>query len=73
MSEFLTESEIAELTGRKFAVQQIEWLELNSWKFARNAAGRPVIGRLYARLRLAGVKPTMQAAQEWSLDLAKVS
>ncbi|MGL3348657.1 DUF4224 domain-containing protein, partial [Pseudomonas aeruginosa] len=43
------------------------------WKYAVTAANRPIVGRVYARLKLAGVKPTIAAAEEWSLDLSKVS
>ncbi len=73
MSEFLTDDEVVALTGRKLASHQIQWLEEHHWKFERTAAQRPVVGRLYARLKLAGIKPTPTAAQEWSLDLSKVS
>ncbi|MGU5240894.1 DUF4224 domain-containing protein, partial [Pseudomonas aeruginosa] len=36
------------------------------------AANRPIVGRVYARLKLAGVKPTMEATEKWSLDLSRV-
>ncbi|WP_339545850.1 hypothetical protein [Pseudomonas sp. RA_35y_Pfl2_P32] len=38
------------------------------------AAQRPVVGRVYARLNLAGLKPsaTNAVAETWSLDLSRV-
>lgn len=54
MSEFLTQDEIAELTGKKRAAAQIAWLHKNGWIFIINAANRPIIGRQYARGKLGG-------------------
>lgn len=73
MSEFLDEEELLHLTGYAMPGKQIEWLKRNGWQFERTGAGRPVVGRLYARFKLAGIKPTAQAAEPWSLDLTKVS
>ncbi|RQA20089.1 DUF4224 domain-containing protein [Pseudomonas aeruginosa] len=52
--------------------KQIEWLNRYGWKYAVTAANRPIVGRVYARLKLAGVKPTMEATEKWSLDLSRV-
>ncbi|QRY82453.1 DUF4224 domain-containing protein [Pseudomonas sp. PDNC002] len=51
------------------------WLKANGWVYEVYAAGRPIVGRIYARLKLAGVKPTSSAAVEepWQLDLRDVS
>ncbi|MCY1553475.1 hypothetical protein D9M68_899610 [compost metagenome] len=59
----------------KRASKQIAWLNSHHWNYELNAAGKPVVGRIYARLRLAGVKPnaTNATAEPWSLDLSKVS
>lgn len=73
MSEFLTDDEIQTLTGRPQPRLQVAWLVDHGWKHEKNAAGRPVVGRLYARFKLAGIKPTAIAAETWSLDLSKVS
>ncbi|HBN8473714.1 TPA: DUF4224 domain-containing protein [Pseudomonas aeruginosa] len=72
VSEFLSEEEVAELTGREYPSKQIEWLNRSGWKYAVTAANRPIVGRVYARLKLAGVKPTMEATEKWSLDLSRV-
>lgn len=75
MSEFLDEDELIRLTGYSLPSKQITWLQENGWRHERTAAGRPVVGRVYARLRLAGVKPNASnaTAEPWSLDLSKVS
>lgn len=57
-SEFLTADELAEITGRKHAAHQREWLDRNGWAYVRNASGRPIVGRWYARQKLAGITPT---------------
>ncbi|WP_223818586.1 DUF4224 domain-containing protein [Pseudomonas aeruginosa] len=55
--------------------KQIEWLENHHWNYETNAVGRPIVGRVYARLRLAGVHPTRTTVSDpaWSLDLSNVS
>ncbi|MGA6105600.1 DUF4224 domain-containing protein [Pseudomonas solani] len=75
VSEFLTEEELAAMICAKRSSKQIQWLESHHWKYELNAAGKPVVGRIYARLRLAGVKPNgvNATAEPWSLDLSKVS
>ncbi|MDG9930340.1 MULTISPECIES: DUF4224 domain-containing protein [unclassified Pseudomonas] len=74
-SEFLGDDELAAMIGAKTPRKQIAWLTDKGWKFEVNAAKRPVVGRLYARLRLAGVEPTPSVAVEtpWTLGLSKVS
>lgn len=57
-SEFLTADELAGITGRKHTVHQREWLDRNGWAYVRNAAGKPIVGRWYARQKLAGITPT---------------
>jgi hypothetical protein len=45
MNLFLTEAEIAQLTGRKLKSRQIEWLRGSGVPFYVNAGGRPVVTR----------------------------
>lgn len=73
-SEFLEEPELAAMTGRARASEQIKWLESRGWVFEVNAAKRPVVGRLYTRLKLSGVDPSAEAAsaEPWTLDLSRV-
>jgi hypothetical protein len=74
-SETLTEDELAVITGYKIPSCQRQWLQRNAWEHVLTAAQRPVVGRVYARLKLAGVKPstTNAVAETWSLDLSRVS
>ena len=73
-SEILTEEEISAITGFKLTRSQINWMDLHGWHYELTGARRPVVGRVYARLKLAGVKPngTNAVAQTWTLDLSTV-
>ncbi|NMY89778.1 DUF4224 domain-containing protein [Pseudomonas oryzihabitans] len=75
VSEFLDGQELATMIGRKQARAQRAWLDSHGWRYEINAAGRPVVGRVYARLKLAGVRPNAAnaATETWALDLSKVS
>lgn len=57
LSEILTSDEICDITGAHRKGDQIEWLTCNGWAFHRNRAGEPIVGRMYARLRMAGINP----------------
>jgi hypothetical protein len=74
-SETLVEKELATITGYQMPSRQIQWLIDNHWQFVLTGARRPIVGRVYARLKLAGVKPsaTNAVAETWTLDLANVS
>jgi hypothetical protein len=74
-TETLNPDEIIEISGCRQKNEQIEWLKKNDWHFLRNRAGAPVIGRLYARLKLAGINPAALAAPEasgWQLDVSNI-
>lgn len=73
-SETLTDDELAAITGYKIPSCQRQWLTRNAWEYVLTGAQRPVVGRVYARLKLAGVKPsaTNAVAETWSLDLSRV-
>lgn len=58
-TEFLSPEELMEVTGYKHVASQREWLDKNGWRYVVNAAGRPIVGRWFARMRLAGVQPTL--------------
>ncbi|SFV14351.1 bacteriocin-type signal sequence-containing protein [Pseudomonas sp. OV546] len=74
-AETLTEEELATITGYLIPSKQIQWLAKNQWEFVLTGARRPVVGKVYARLKLAGVRPSAVNAvtETWSLDLANVS
>ena len=73
--ELLTDDEVASITGYQTPSRQIQWLASNGWQHVLNGARRPVVGRLYARLRLAGLKPSEANAitDTWTFDLSRVS
>lgn len=75
LSETLSAEEVMEISGCSRKGDQIDWLAQNGWVFIRNRAGEPKVGRLYARLKLAGINPAMLAAPEaagWQPDFSKV-
>jgi len=71
-SEFLDANEIITITGHKWSSKQIEWLKKNRWYFELNAAQKPIVGRIYARQRLLGIKVNIHHPAEWHLDLSNV-
>ncbi|WP_080727670.1 hypothetical protein [Pseudomonas fluorescens] len=71
-SETLTEEELTAITG--YMIPSCNGrLDKNSWEYVLTRARRPVVGRIYARMKLAGVKPSAEnvAAETWALDLSK--
>ncbi|MGF6695015.1 hypothetical protein M2318_005110 [Metapseudomonas resinovorans] len=73
-TETLSDDELVAITGYRLPSLQIKWLAKNGWQYALTGARRPVVGRVYARLKLAGVKPSSSnaVAEPWSLDLSRV-
>ncbi len=73
-SETLADEELATITGYLLPSKQIQWLSINGWQYVLTGARRPIVGRVYARLKLAGVKPsaTNAVTEAWSLDLSRV-
>lgn len=69
-TEFLTSDEVAELSGYKHIAMQKEWLDRNGWKYVTNAAGRPIVGRYFARMQLAGVSCQNANAPAWKPDFS---
>ena len=74
-SETLTDDELATITGYQIPSKRIQWLTNNHWEFVLTGARRPIVGRVYARMKLAGVQPfaVNAVAEAWTLDLSKVS
>ena len=73
--ETLAEEELAIITGYQIPSKQIQWLIENHWEHVLTGARRPIVGRVYARMKLAGVEPSAvnAVAETWSLNLANVS
>lgn len=70
-SETLTADELRDMTGCARRDLQITWLEEHGWVFTKTRAGDPVVGRMYARLRLLGLNPqTMAGPTAWEPDLS---
>lgn len=74
-TETLADEELATITGYQLPSKQIRWLTENHWEFVLTGARRPIVGRMYTRMKLAGVKPVAGnvEAEVWTLDLSKVS
>jgi hypothetical protein len=72
-SEILSNKEIREITGEAERLDQCKWLTENGWYFIKNRANLPIVGRMYARLKLAGIdpsfitqlKPTSEPSTTW--------
>jgi len=72
-AEFLTSNELVEVTGYSHVNSQRDWLERNEWVYVTNGAGKPVVNRWYARLRMAGVQPTITEVQKaWMPDFSGI-
>ena len=74
-TETLAEEELATISGYQTPSKQIQWLNDNHWEFVLTGARRPIVGRMYARMKLAGIQPfaAKAVAETWTLDLSKVS
>lgn len=55
-SEILSVDELTGITGCARKELQIKWLTAKGWKYDTNANGKPIVGRLYARMKLAGIE-----------------
>ncbi len=75
-SETLSQDELHDISGCARKTDQVDWFKRNGWVFHQNRAGLPVVGRLYARMKLAGINPAALAPSDsgsgWQLDLGKV-
>ncbi len=73
-SETLTYDELREITGCSRASDQLKWLEANNWTHHKNKGGEAVVGRLYARLKMAGINAESIAPQKsWKPDFASLN
>jgi|GEM_PF-411951 len=65
----LTDDEVRRITGAGTRQLQIEWLTRNRWHFTLTRGGDPVVGRLYANLKMGGVEmATMAIDGAWEPD-----
>ncbi|WP_460418755.1 DUF4224 domain-containing protein [Pseudomonas sp. microsymbiont 2] len=77
-AEILSDKELTELTGYKARSYQRRWLEERGWIFVETRSGRPLVGRLYVRMKLGvglevvTMAPPPPAAPAWTPDISKV-
>lgn len=71
-SELLDSNELIAITGCARRGEQLTWLVNNGWTHHVTRGGDPVVGRLYARLRLAGISPVALAGNGngWAPDFS---
>lgn len=79
-TEILSEEELAELTGYKNRGYQRQWLKDRNWVFVESRGGRPLVGRMFTRMKL-GIAPSVLSAApapppvapSWTPDFSRVS
>lgn len=78
-AEILSDDELAELTGYKQRAYQRRWLDARKWIYIESRGKRPLVGRMYARMKLGMVSPTIfdpappPVAPEWIPDFSRVN
>src|SRR5450631_3682148 len=70
-SETLTTEEIVQITGCQRRTDQVEWLTCNGWAFHKNKIGDPIVGRFFARLKMAGIRLDSVAPSTGMPDFSK--
>ncbi|WP_277758008.1 MULTISPECIES: DUF4224 domain-containing protein [Pseudomonas] len=78
-TEILSDEELAELTGYKARAYQRRWLIDRQWMFVESRGKRPLVGRMYARMKLGMISSTITdlnpppAAPVWTPDFSRVN
>lgn len=74
-SETLEPEELLRITGAARPKEQIEWLDKNGWVYQVNRARLPIVGRLYARLRMLGVPhpASVLSQSSWAPDFSAIN
>jgi len=78
-AEILSDDELADLTGYKHRAHQRKWLKDRNWVFVESRGGRPLVGRMFARMKLGMVSPTIvennppPARPVWTPDFSGVN
>ena len=55
-NEFLTQEELATLTGYEKPGKQIDWLIDHNWRYIENAKGAPIVSRHHCRRMMGGTE-----------------
>ena len=78
-AEIFSDDELADLTGYKQRAHQRKWLTDRNWVFVESRGGRPLVGRMYARMKL-GMTNTALIEQSppparpvWTPDFSRVN
>lgn len=78
-AEILSDDELADLTGYKHRTHQRKWLKDRNWVFIESRGGRPLVGRMFARMKLGMVNDTTAnpnpppARPAWTPDFSRVN
>ncbi|WP_411835680.1 DUF4224 domain-containing protein [Pseudomonas chlororaphis subsp. aurantiaca] len=78
-SEILSDDELAEITGYKARAYQRRWLDDRNWQYVESRGKRPLVGRMYARMKLGMISPTIAAPNPppttpvWTPDYSRVN
>ena len=78
-TEILSEEELTDLTGYKHRSYQRQWLKARNWVFIESRGGRPLVSRMFARMKLGIISPTLATqahpppAPVWTPDFSRVN
>ena len=78
-AEILSDEELADITGYKARAYQRRWLDDRQWLYVESRGKRPLVGRMYARMKLGMIMPTTMApnpptaAPGWTPDFSRVN
>jgi hypothetical protein len=78
-AEILSDEELAHITGYKARAYQRRWLGDRQWLYVESRGKRPLVGRMYARMKLGVITPTsttptpLPVAPAWTPDFSRVN
>jgi hypothetical protein len=78
-AEILSDEELAHITGYKARAYQRRWLIDRQWVFVESRGKRPLVGRMYARMKLGMLSPAivdpspLPAVPTWTPDFSRVN
>ena len=78
-AEIFSDEELADLTGYKQRAHQRKWLRDRNWVFIESRGGRPLVGRMYARMKLGMTNPVLTeqlpppTRPAWAPDFSRVN
>lgn len=78
-AEILSDEELADITGYKARAYQRRWLDERQWIYVESRGKRPLVGRMYARMKLGMITPNNidpnppPTAPAWTPDFSRVN